>query len=321
MVNSERYNGSLNFTKSGVSKIVQQITSVLILLFLVCIASNTRAGEFSGSGEPDDETVIVECCDYGKGMTVEAIRFHGPIRHGDSKKVLEIIEKYRNKHFFFIYLDSIGGDIREAMIIGRLVSRFHLITFVEEGDKCFSACLAIFVAGDRRWPFGTMGIHRPRFKAQYFANLELGEAKKKYNEMLEEYANYLRSFHVTESMIEDMITTPSSDIKTLSWRDVKRYKLRDPNPGFREWLRAKCGGLSQKEDDILTAYRGGPGLFYDLVPFKQSTADRKKQEAARRKYSLDYIEHLKAKKNEFQHCRGSAIKAEQRKAMNKYFGQ
>ena len=45
---------------------VQKINSLLILLFLVCIASNTRAGEISGSGEPDDVTVISECCDAFK---------------------------------------------------------------------------------------------------------------------------------------------------------------------------------------------------------------------------------------------------------------
>ena len=315
MVNSERYNGSSNITKSGVSMTVQKITSVLILLFLVCIASNTRAGSYSGSGEPDDETVISECCVTNK---IEAVRFHGPIRRDDSKKVLEIIEKYREK-IIFVFLDSIGGDIREAMIIGRLVNRFHLTTYVEEGDKCFSACLAIFVAGDRKLPMGTMGIHRPRFKAQYFANLELGEAKKKYDEMLEEFAKYLRSFHVTESMIDDMIATPSSDIKKLSWRHLERYKLPGENPAFKEWLWAKCGGLSQKDNDVLTAYRGGPSLFDDLVPLEPGTAAWKKREAARRKYSRDYIEHLKAKKFAWQHCSQSAIEAEKRKAMNEYF--
>lgn len=329
MVNLERYNRISNFTKFGISKTVQKITYIIILIFLVFIASNSLAGTYSEpdlgqSFEPYDETVIVECCEASKieghvyRKSIEAIRFHGPIRPGDSKKVLKIFEKYRDK-ILFIYLDSLGGDVREAIIIGRLVSRFHLITWVKEGDKCFSACTAIFVAGDNRLGLGTLGIHRPRFEAQYFANLDLGEAKKKYGEMLKNFSEHFRSFYIAEDMIKAMIKTPPSDIKILSWDETERYKMQGENPAVTEWIRAKCGGLSEKENDLLTTFRGGSGPFDDILMELDPGALRK-HEALKRKYSAEYFENLKEKKSVWQTCRNNAVEAEKRKVVNKYFG-
>ena len=78
-----------------------------------------------------------------------------------------------------------GGDLEEAMQIGRLVNVAGISTFANSSlpstkdGKCLSACFFIFVAGKERFLMteSTLGIHRPYFDRKNFGSLTAEEAE------------------------------------------------------------------------------------------------------------------------------------------------
>jgi hypothetical protein len=66
-------------------------------------------------------------------------------------------------------LNSLGGDLDAAMLIGRIVRRIEGRTLVAHDARCFSSCALIYIAGVNRlvkWDLsgsGLIGLHRPYF--------------------------------------------------------------------------------------------------------------------------------------------------------------
>lgn len=71
--------------------------------------------------------------------------------------------------FIFAKLDSPGGDIIEALAIGREVRRRFMLTGVVRKMECDSACVFILAAGVERVGDGKVGLHRPAFDPTFFA--------------------------------------------------------------------------------------------------------------------------------------------------------
>jgi hypothetical protein len=83
--------------------------------------------------------------------------------------------------FISVELNSPGGDVSEAMQIGRLLRQRFMYTFVLADHECASACVLILMAGVGRMPMPSsrVGLHRSTFDPAYFASLtpEQGRGK------------------------------------------------------------------------------------------------------------------------------------------------
>jgi hypothetical protein len=99
---------------------------------------------------------------------VNTITIEGPIEPGDCIKIVDLLHKVGTHQ---IFLASAGGNLTEAMVIGRLVrtlkldtivpgyvnsnisrnvaSRYHVMDF-DHNFMCTSACFFIFIAGVER---------------------------------------------------------------------------------------------------------------------------------------------------------------------------
>lgn len=181
-----------------------------------------------------------------------SIYLDGEIRRGDAERV--VVAAMEAKIINRITVNSMGGDLMEAMRIAAIVKDAHWGVYVAKGKVCVSACFFIFLAGEPRvasrgvyddgtliaqekrdrW-FGSVGIHRPYFKDP----LGNPESPKKQEEMMRKVRAYLASEGVAGYLVDVMMSHPSNDVYWLRERDYDL--LGEYNPGIEETLIAKCG--------------------------------------------------------------------------------
>jgi|CXWL01.1.fsa_nt_gi hypothetical protein len=193
-------------------------------------------------------------------------KFHlitGEIAKGDYEKVrASLAQNYKIIPLF--YLHSPGGDVDEAIKIGRLFRKYLIQVSApsDYGDglwlpvfnslggdlacrgsncTCASACALIWFGAVTRQ--GTVGLHRPRFLDEQFKMLPPAEASIAYRRLLDKITDYLNEMEVPNPMADAMVATESSDIQ---WIDETMNGLDHP-PSFAEWSAASCGPFPHNE--------------------------------------------------------------------------
>lgn len=164
-------------------------------------------------------SIEVSTCHSDCGIYDGFILLDGVITSGDLE---EIVKQYEAAPagLYPVALKSTGGDVEEAMKIGRWVRKNKLIVFVPSGNVCASACVFILASGRAKFPNGTVAIHRP-----YLLELpEEGVAVAMQN-LLSSVRAYLDEMNIPSSLAEDMFSTPPSETKILSASDLQRYRL------------------------------------------------------------------------------------------------
>jgi hypothetical protein len=210
-----------------------------------------------------------------KGELCLSVLLRGEIRAGDYSKIQRLI----GSGVMHIDLISPGGDLTEAMKIGRLV-RSHFIeteapkffknlvggSFLGNGvngDRacegpdcvCASACFFVWAAGvDRE---GTaVGLHRPSFRSDYDGTA--ADAELQYARAVKEARDYLEEMEVPTGYVDLLMRTKSKEIVVLgalhdgegSLDDIVGYP-----PSIDEWLDTYCIALTPQE---LARYRSHP---------------------------------------------------------------
>jgi hypothetical protein len=177
------------------------------------------------------------------------ISIKGKIESGDYQKVFSSIVKSLNFELPVeeVWLfDSGGGDLNEAIEIGKLVNELYLR--VEVIGKCYSACSFIALSAKDRVFMGDMGLHRPYFNKTYYAGLSAQEAEKKYKTMSEKVKAYLKENDVPTKAIDKMFSTSSADIWVLDMHASNKL-FGALKPSFYEWVKARCpNGKSHRVD-------------------------------------------------------------------------
>jgi hypothetical protein len=173
-------------------------------------------------------------CDLILKKTQQCIsgRLEGQISQVDYEK----IETFLRAHFPNVddfYLISPGGDVDEALKIGRLFRKQLIGTSSVEG--CASSCALIWLGGIHRT--GRVGLHRPYRTDPMFKALSPADASIAYRQLLERITTYLDEMEVPKSIIETMVATSSDDIH---WVYAGTDKLGRP-PSIAEWEDATCG--------------------------------------------------------------------------------
>jgi hypothetical protein len=187
-----------------------------------------------------------------------------------------------------LYLDSPGGDVDEAMQIGRM-ARKYLLTAISpisfgngsgylsgpkladnsqpicQGQNCIcaSACALIWFGAAAR--SGDLGLHRPVFTGTAFAKLPAAEASQVYRQALQRIATYLKEMEAPPNIIESTIATDSSAIRWISGNDEK---LTEP-PSIAEWIDSSCGSFTDDEQTSLSSL----DLKKHLHPQQYNAAD------------------------------------------------
>lgn len=156
----------------------------------------------------------------------------GEIKPGDAAAFDRHLRQVVNsrKRLEFVDLNSPGGSIDEAILLGRLVRESRAFVIVGPGSKCFSSCVLILAGGAHRAvKGGTVGIHRPFFrdspKESVASELSRVEARAK---------RYVNEMGVPEALVEAMFSISPSEVQILSEADLSRYRLNKTDPTVEE---------------------------------------------------------------------------------------
>ncbi len=198
----------------------------------------TVAGALLSSVTP---SLAAEVISDGRFMIIK-----GEIRPGDYQSIF-----YASIDTDWVYIDSPGGDVQEAMKIGRFFRAFKYRVVVPKGMSCVSACVLVLVGAPDRMideEARGIGLHRPHFPAEQFSQLNSDKAEAAQKEAMRAVGLYLEDMEVPDKMTEAIMATRSASVKMLSGPElVSDYGFEFRSPGYEEWLIAKCGTLSDQE--------------------------------------------------------------------------
>lgn len=220
-----------------------------------------------------------------------------------------------------LYLNSMGGDLEEAMQIGRLVNVAGISTFADNSitstkdGKCLSACFFIFVAGKQRFleSESTLGIHRPYFDRKNFGSLTAEEAESAYKSIKLDVKKYLLEMSLSQNIVDYVLSIPSDKIKYFTITDFNSKIGKNP-PHFEEWLISKCTSypdLTKEEKHDFSMIQTAD-LFKKIYSEERFLEMAKSPELANTigKYigfSSGYISYIKAKSVQRSNCFQDAV--------------
>jgi hypothetical protein len=213
-----------------------------------------------------DPSLLLSLADLGykppKLPPCSTLRLTGQIESGDAARVEQEIR--RNLPFVDeMELVSPGGNVREAMLIGRVLRRFLISTqvpFLIDGSAslrgletqylpsdagCESACFLVYVGGISR--SGTrLGIHRPVLTNDAMRELTPEQAGQFYRDISAEIRQYLIDMDVQPHWLDDMMKVSSHDIVWVDFYAVIG-ELNGDTVAYAQWKAASCGELTDAE--------------------------------------------------------------------------
>ena len=201
---------------------------------------------------------------------------------GDALQLLRTY-KYFGQSGAGIFLFSRGGDVEEAMKIGRLIRRLRLTTYAPDrpptqailaspADKtnnvCASACVLVWVAGARRTG-DLLILHRPYPTPESVGKLSDIEFEALEKNAILKVKTYLQEFELPQYYIDKMILTASRDGYMPSDEGLTAHPLPEIAGSLEELILSKCDTLSsiaQKDiHDYLSSSSYNPTLLHKLT--------------------------------------------------------
>ncbi|KAA0946933.1 hypothetical protein FQ186_05530 [Pseudomonas sp. ANT_H14] len=213
------------------------LLSKLIIPFFLSVASSVSAAELIFHDIQQDNAL----CPYmGKKMCY-AVTMDGPIEKGDAVKLEGLINRMLNMNGLssrlgYIYLSSAGGDIHEAMNIGRTLRKNKVQTLVGVNDKCYSACVLILAGGVSRLPTGEIGIHSFYSLASTQKGFDYEQEDKRYKVVGQEIEEYLKEMRVSVRLLDEMMSTPATTMRVLTLEEQQATSLFGFDPVFHQYL-------------------------------------------------------------------------------------
>ncbi|MEQ6248483.1 hypothetical protein ABMC89_06300 [Sulfitobacter sp. HNIBRBA3233] len=160
----------------------------------------------------------------------EAILLEGAIAGGDAERILKLIEDLRTPPSRII-LNSPGGSVRDALVLGRAVRQAGFETELRSGDICYSACPYLLAAGTtRRVPDdASVGVHQHYFGESTLlpAFVAVEDIQRGQGEVM----RYLDQMGVDPLVMQHALVTPPDEIYVLLPEELVRYGFIDGTEG------------------------------------------------------------------------------------------
>ena len=133
--------------------------------------------------------------------------FQGPIRTKEMDGLLSQLDEKKPKQ---ILLNSVGGNLTDAMRFARYVREKKMDTWIAKNQTCASACALVFLAGTERFSEGKLIVH------QYLPTPGQGDANATWDaafigvqSMIGETITLLNSFGTPPFVFERIFTSPN----------------------------------------------------------------------------------------------------------------
>lgn len=211
------------------------VAQALLLVGLLTGSGASAAAQFQVSD------AYFPLCDKLAGESVcIAIRMTGKIVPGDGTKLEETIKRSeivgsRNTkaRVTTIFLNSSGGNVAEAMKIGRTIRALQIWVHLGLSDRCASSCVLVLAGGVARFPLGIVEIHS-FYSPQVLGSGDFAKAEKMYTEVAEQISNYLKEMRVTTALLDEMMQIPHYTSRELNLEEMKRLGLFGMDPVYAQ---------------------------------------------------------------------------------------
>ncbi|MEE4015094.1 hypothetical protein V1T76_23720 [Roseibium sp. FZY0029] len=233
----------------------------------------------SGDGAHTYETLHIVPA-WGGLKTGKVISIEGQIEKGDLDRLKELVERtgfsdclkpgycpYNN----VISLNSPGGNLREALEIGKYIAGQNFITLLPENATCESACSLIFLAGytryegfffPRRFAHETarLGIHQPFLQlpeGNYSAD-QVEHVVRLMNQGVNEVTDYFLSTGIGIGFMRNMYGTKPGSMYYLSLAEMAGEGIfvvgrpQDLSNLGRSQMLSYCSGVYQGRFNALS---------------------------------------------------------------------
>jgi hypothetical protein len=164
----------------------------------------------------------------------------GRIDIGDAKRLAERIGqietsfgKQSTARLGLLKLDSPGGNVAEAILIGKLVRTRQIATFVTSDAACASSCVLVLAGGVRRIAFGPVAIHS-FYSPDLLGTGNFAQSNAKYDEVARTIEDYLRTMRVSRSLLDAMMKIPHDNVKELSLQELDAFGLVGIDPSYAQ---------------------------------------------------------------------------------------
>lgn len=151
-------------------------------------------------------------------------RLEGAIAPGDGERLAQQIDA-ADPAVQSLVLQSPGGSVRDALLLGRHLRRRAIGTEVLAGEICYSACPYLFAGGTKRRaaPEASIGVHQHSFGENTLLpafiaaeDIQRGQA---------EVMTYLDDMGIDPLIMQHAMSTPADEIYILLPEELSRYRL------------------------------------------------------------------------------------------------
>ena len=218
---------------------------VAALLVGAQVCAPLGAAELSMTGVTADPKNR-QCELYGDYTVCWTLSVIGEIQKGDTRQLLgalEVVGRQRPKRggrsrIGTIKFDSPGGDLTEAMMLGRAIRKHLIQTSVSGASTCSDACVIAFLGGVGRWPLGPVMMHS--LYSREFTGMEnIDKASAEGKQMSIELQQYLKEMNITASLLDEMQNIPHDSARTLSVPELNRLEIMGTDPGWAKMMQEK----------------------------------------------------------------------------------
>lgn len=158
-------------------------------------------------------------------------RLSGPIIPGVAAAIQAQLQPITGRRVG-IFLDSPGGSMEEAMLLGRVLRTHEASTYVGSGREWSSACVLLLASGVmRRVHEGRIGIHSPYMEVA----TETATFQQQHDRLGEQVRGYLAQMNITAELYDRMRTVPSEGMLYLDDAELTRLGLQGSDPVWTDY--------------------------------------------------------------------------------------
>jgi len=214
------------------------IVRILLVLIGLFASSAAFAGKISFAGILDSGDPGCDVTD--RSSVCITLLFSGEIEKGDaehlSREITKVSDKGNEKIKFRaaeILFDSPGGDLYEAMKIGKIIRDHLMATMVTRDSSCSSACVIAYLGGVARMPAGPIGIHS-FYSKEFLGPSDYAVASKRYDDVSLQVEAYLKAMRIPVALLDEMKNTPHYNIRILKIEEMQRLGVLGIDPVYAQ---------------------------------------------------------------------------------------
>jgi len=152
------------------------------------------------------------------------ITITGQIAPGDAERFADFLDQ-ANETPTQAYLNSTGGSVTDALIMGRNIRRLEMDTVMTATDICLSACPYILAGGSARRvdDRALVGVHQHYFGSNIAlpAFLAVEDIQRGQGEVM----SYLSDMDIDPLLMQHALVTPPNEIYLLTPEELSTYNL------------------------------------------------------------------------------------------------